>query len=233
MPKGWEHDESESAGTAADPSRPSPPLIPDLHNGGGSLLGEEDSSLVRRCRAGDQQAFAELCGRFQGKVFRMLDRMASWPRETVEDLVQEVFLRVFRGLPSFQGEAGLSTWIHRIAVNVGISALRARSAAKRNRPTLSLDAARDALKERGRGGFEPAAPDADPSEALCIEESAHRIREAIASLPPLWNLVLTLRDLEGRSYEEIGEILGLPPGTVRSRLHRARSRVRELLDGRI
>lgn len=198
--------------------------------GEGSDREAAEAELIARCRRGDQAAFADLLDRFQPRVFRLLDRMAPWPIETVEDLVQEVFLRVHRGLPAFEGKAGLGTWIHRIAVNVGLSALRARKAEKRARRTLSLDAGRDD-DEGLRARLEPAAPGGGPAEEAARREDCARLRAAIQALPPLWNLVLTLRDLEGHSYEEIAEILGVPVGTVRSRLHRARLRVRRLLEG--
>jgi RNA polymerase sigma-70 factor (ECF subfamily) len=187
--------------------------------------------LVARIQGGDQQAFAVLLDRYQGKVQRMIRRMWSRDQQLVEDLVQDVFLRVFRGLPGFAGECSLGAWIHRIAVNVCISEIRQRRALKRDRLTLSLDAPIGGHDGKDPLYLDPPAPQVDPGEPSERDELYRQCRQAIADLPELWRVILTLRDLEGRSYEEIAEILKLPIGTVRSRLHRARARVRKAIDG--
>ena len=189
---------------------------------------EAQRELVERVVAGDQQAAADLVDQFQGRVFRMVRHMWSKERELAEDLTQEVFLRVFRGLPRFQHDCSLGAWVHRITVNVCISEIRKRRALKRDRPTLSLNAPR--FGDEDDGGIDPVAEQRSAEEAVERDELYARCRGAIDDLPELWRVILTLRDLEGRSYEEIAEILELPIGTVRSRLHRARARVRKRLE---
>lgn len=185
--------------------------------------------LVARIVAGEAAAAAELVDRYQGRVFRLVRRMYHRDRQLVEDLTQEVFLRVFRALPKFGQDCALGAWIHRITINVCISELRKRKALKRDRPTMSIHQAFDD-EDDGRT-FEPAAASATPESETERRELFEACRRAIDELPDLWRVILTLRDLEGRSYEEIAQILDLPKGTVRSRLHRARARVRARLDG--
>lgn len=186
------------------------------------------AELVRRVVAGEASAAAELVDLYQGRVFRLVRRMWSRDAQLVEDLTQEVFLRVFRALPRFGQECALGAWIHRITVNVCISELRKRKALKRDRATLSLDQTLGADDDGPRieAVAETPAPGADSEK----RELFDACRRAIAELPELWRVILTLRDLEGRSYEEIAQILDLPKGTVRSRLHRARARVRAKLE---
>ncbi|MCB9890545.1 MAG: sigma-70 family RNA polymerase sigma factor [Planctomycetes bacterium] len=191
--------------------------------------GDDAKELVDRIVSGDTSAASELVDRFQGRVFRLVRRMWARDRQLVEDLVQEVFLRVFRALPRFGQDCALGAWIHRITINVCISELRKRKALKRDRRTLSLHQSFD---EDGDGfSYEPAAPTSIPGTDTERRELFEACRRAISELPELWRVILTLRDLEGRSYDEIAEILDLPKGTVRSRLHRARARVRARLDG--
>jgi RNA polymerase sigma-70 factor (ECF subfamily) len=219
----------ENEGTGDGGGRPTPELEPETTEP--ELDRETEVALVSRIVDGDQDAFAVLLDRFQGRVFRMVRRMWSRDKQLVEDLTQEVFLRVYRGLARFQGDCALATWIHRIAVNVCISELRQRKAMKRDKPTVSID-----RPLRGDDGddalyLEPTVEARSPAEALERQELYSACRAAIDDLPELWKVILTLRDIEGRSYEEIAEILDLPIGTVRSRLHRARARVRRQLDG--
>lgn len=189
---------------------------------------QRDEGLVRRAKAGDQDAFADILDAYQGRVERLVRRMFRRERETVEDLVQEVFLRVFRGLAGFEGSSAFGTWVHRIATNVCISEIRSRRALKRDGRTLSLDQPMQGQEELR---IEPQAPPTHPGQELENQEMYAACRNAIEALPSMWRLILVLRDLEDKSYEDIAEILDLPIGTVRSRLHRARARVRRLLEG--
>jgi len=189
---------------------------------------QRDEALVRRIQAGDADAFAGILDAWQGRVERLVRRMFPRERETVEDLVQEVFLRVFRGLAGFEGSSAFGTWVHRITTNVCISEIRSRRALKRDVPTTSLD---QPLLGSEDLRIEPEAPAAAPGQDLENREMYAACRNAIDGLPSMWRMILVLRDLEDKSYEEIAEILDLPIGTVRSRLHRARARVRKLLEG--
>ena len=204
----------------------------DIDPGEGAREEEKrlDLELVARIRNGETAAFEELLERYQGRVFRLVRRMWARERQTAEDLCQEVFLRVYRGIPKFQGDCAFSTWVHRITVNVCISEMRSRATLKRNRMTLSIHAPLGG--ENGEDGryIEPVAKQLEPAEEVARRELFQACRNAIDSLPSLWRVILTMRDIEGQSYEEIAAVLDLPIGTVRSRLHRARARVRDLLE---
>ena len=224
--------------TQEDASLPFQALITDDCDGDSGDEAERrdqekarDLALVERIQAGDDGAFAEILDLYQGRVFRIVRRIWQRERETAEDLCQEVFMRVFRGIPSFQGTSAFSTWVHRITVNVCITEIRSRKALKRDRPTLSLDAPLSGGDADDPLRIEPEATVIEPGQALETRELFEACRNAIETLPSMWRMILQLRDLEEKSYEEISEILELPIGTVRSRLHRARARVRALLDG--
>ncbi|PIE23136.1 MAG: RNA polymerase sigma factor RpoE [Planctomycetota bacterium] len=234
-------------GTAAEGLRPSAPgraredgrlvdspvLDAERPESGAPFHGPdpEELRLVTALQAGEPQAFEELLDRYQRRVFRLVQKMATSHRESAEDLTQEVFLRVYRGLASFQLECSFWAWIQRITCNLCVSDLRKRKALKRDRLTLSLNAA-PAGSDPDRAPMpDPVADVPQPSEQVARRELFGRCRAAIEALPELWRVILTLRDLEGRSYEEIGAVLELPIGTVRSRLHRARARVRDMLEG--
>jgi RNA polymerase sigma-70 factor (ECF subfamily) len=231
---GSQEDESGESGTRSEPLRPftseqgsSDGASKEGAPGTDEEVRAEEIALVARIVGGDQESCADLVDRYQGRVFRMVRRMWSRERELAEDLTQEVFLRVFRGLPDFSADCSVGTWIHRITVNVCISELRQRKALKRDRRTISLDG----VDTDGEAtSIDPVDPSSAPGIDLERREQFDACRRAIDELPELWRVILTLRDLEDRSYEEIAEILELPIGTVRSRLHRARARVRAYLD---
>ena len=191
----------------------------------------DEVRLVTALQGGAPGAFEELLDRYQRRVFRLVQRMATRHREAAEDLTQEVFLRVYRGLPGFQHECSFWSWIQRITCNLCVSDLRKRKALKRDRTTLSLDAAPRGAEDEDAGMPDPAADVPQPDEQVQKKELFALCRAAIDALPELWRVILMLRDVEGRSYEEISEVLELPIGTVRSRLHRARARVRVRVEG--
>jgi len=220
---------SPESGTDTRSHRPSGPSDPEAGMDP-AWRKELDARLIARIRTGDQDAFSELLDAYQGRVYRMIMRTLSRSRDLAEDLTQEVFLRVHRGLPSFQGDCSFSTWIHRITTNVCISEVRRRKAQKRDKTTISLDAPVAGAADDDCPRLDPAADGLEPGVAVERAELYEACRRAIDALPSLWKVILTLRDLEGKSYEEIAEVLGLPIGTVRSRLHRARSKVRALLE---
>jgi RNA polymerase sigma-70 factor (ECF subfamily) len=185
---------------------------------------EED--WLRRARLGDQDAVARLVERYSKKVFHLAMRMLGEDRETAADVTQEVFLRAFRALNDFAGDCRFSTWLHQITTNVCVSELRKRRALKRRTPTLSLDAplagyGDDALT------LDPADARKSAEEQVSDRELYIHLRAAIEELPEDMRTVVQLRDLQGRSYEEIAEAIRAPVGTVRSRLHRARELLKE------
>jgi RNA polymerase sigma-70 factor (ECF subfamily) len=167
----------------------------------------EDEALVRRARAGDRPAFSLLVDRYQAPVYRVVRGILADPAEC-EDVTQEVFLKAFANLSRFRGDARFFTWLYRIAVN---EAFRARS-----RRTLPVT---DALPEAEAPPREEIDPDA-PSHAA--------LQRLLGRLSDEHRAIVTLRDLEGLSYQEVAEALEIPIGTVESRLFRARRELREL-----
>jgi RNA polymerase sigma-70 factor (ECF subfamily) len=173
----------------------------------------DERALVERCRAGDDAAFGELVDRYKNLVYAMVGRMVA-DREVADDLAQEVFLKVHRGLPYFRGDARLSTWIYRIVANVCTEA-RGRKPAD-----LSLDDDRNGVKSR-----EPGRPDS----AFADLELRDRLEKAIAQLPDNYRMLVAAHYLQGVQYEALAEALDLPLGTVKTHLYRAKRRLRELL----
>jgi len=181
---------------------------------------------MRRAQQGDLDAFRELVETFQNRILRLMIRVLHCDRGTAEDLSQEVFLRVHKGLPTFDGMARFSTWLHTIAMNVAISEYRKRRALKRAVPTWSLDAP--------FAGSDDARPDpegreVDPGERAHQGEFLARVREAVKELPEDFRDAVVLRDMQQLSYEEIAEVLQVPAGTVRSRIHRGRVMLQQKL----
>jgi len=188
---------------------------------GGDVDAEEREQLevLRRAREGDRAAFRELVESHQDRVFRLVRRVLRTDRDTAADLTQEVFLRVYRGLAGFDSRAKFTTWLHKIAMNLCVSQVRHLRALKRDRRTISLDAPISGTDDQRP---EPVAQDVGPAERAHHNEVAVAVREAVGELPDEFRHAVLLRDLQGLSYEEIAEILELPPGTVRSRIHRGR-----------
>lgn len=189
--------------------------------------GGDDSEVIRRILDGDSEAFREIVDRYHRKVLGLVYRHCGGSVDTVEDHAQEVFLRVFRGIRNFQGDAALGTWIHRIAINYLIGDARRRRALKRGRPTLSLDAP---LQSKG-GEFvaEVGSRRTDPSVEIQNEEKGVVIRDAIEALDDDLREIILMREIEQMSYEDISSTLDIPIGTVRSRIHRARGILQEKL----
>jgi RNA polymerase sigma-70 factor (ECF subfamily) len=175
----------------------------------------DEAALVARLRTRDLRAFEELVIAYQHRVFGVALRMLG-SRGEAEEIAQETFLRAYRALPEFRGEARLGTWLYAIASRLCLN--RLASPARR----LARDDP-DALTE---------APSPEPDAVAALEraELDGAVREAIAALPEDRRIVVILRDLEGLSYEEIAEVLALEPGTVRSRLHRARMDLKAKLE---
>jgi RNA polymerase sigma-70 factor (ECF subfamily) len=182
----------------------------------------DDTELVRRCQAGDLSAFDDLMVRYEKKVYSLCYRMARDPDDAA-DLAQEAFIKVYRALPAFRGRSSFSTWLFRIVTNTCLDDRRHRG----SRPSLvSLDRTVDT----GDGEMTPELPGDGPDPPDCAEkaETQAEIRVLLALLPAEQRLVLVMRDMEGYSYEEIAEVLGLNIGTVKSRINRARARLREI-----
>lgn len=177
-----------------------------------------DEELVRRAQADDERAFGELVERYETKVYSLGIKMLRNP-EDAEDVLQDTFLRAYRGLKSFKGNSTFSTWIYRITANSALMRLR-----KKQLPTVSIE---DADEREAPINIADWAP--GPVEQLLNEETRQAMNEAIESLPPEFGQVFVLRDVEGLSNAEVAEILDLSVAAVKSRLHRARLKVRNRL----
>lgn len=172
-----------------------------------------ERALVDRCRSGDEAAFSELVSRYKDLVYSMVYRLVGG-RAQADDLAQEVFLKIHRGLPYFRGDARLSTWIYRIVANV---CFEART---RRRPEVSLEPANP-----DRPRLDPGAPDA----AFGDLELRDRLDKAIAQLPDNYRMLIAAHYLKGVQYEALAEALDIPIGTVKTHLYRAKRRLRELM----
>ncbi|HEX6986772.1 MAG TPA: sigma-70 family RNA polymerase sigma factor [Planctomycetaceae bacterium] len=178
-----------------------------------------DRDLIRQCRGGAAEAFGVLVERHQDRLYASLLRMLGSADEARE-AVQDAFVHAYQKLDTFQGNAAFSTWLFRIAVNAAFSRQR-----RSRRYRTSLDGT------RGESAYEPSdhRPDADPSQPLERSETQRIVRDALAALPEEYRTALVLKEMDGFRYEEIAEIVGVPIGTVRSRIHRARNELREKL----
>jgi len=189
---------------------------------------EIDQQLVARARQGDKNAFGLLVSKYQRKVQRLLSRLVRDPAE-VEDLTQETFIKAYRALDSFRGDSAFYTWLYRIAINTAKNHLMASN----RRPMVSAT-----VHETEEGEtwdeLDTLSDSETPENLLLTQEIAQTVEEAIQSLPEELRTAITLRELEGLSYEEIAQVMGCPIGTVRSRIFRAREaiahRLRPLLD---
>lgn len=180
-----------------------------------------DVALVERHRCGDLQAFDEVYERFGEMVYNLALRLAG-NREEAADLTQEIFLRIYRHLGGFGGRSTLKTWVFRIAVN------HCRDRLSRHVPAMqSID---DRYEE---GTVSIADPSRGPEDLAVAADEGRRVMVGLARLPQVFREAVVLRDLEGLSYEEIAEVLGVRVGTVRSRIARGRDQLRDLLETKI
>jgi len=168
-----------------------------------------------RVAEGDERAFTELVRRFQGRVINLVSRVLN-DREVSDDLAQEVFVRVYVHRRNYRRGSKFSTWLFTIAANLAKNEIRRRV---RRRNWFSLDALQEMVNDS-------AIQLADPKEGQDVELQRAQLKEAIgraiAAVPEKYRVALVLRDLEGFPYEEIGQMLKIPGGTVRSRINRAR-----------
>jgi RNA polymerase sigma-70 factor (ECF subfamily) len=179
------------------------------------LVRRREEQLVRRAKDGDTDAFAELVVAHQRFVYNLALRSLSDPREA-EDVAQEAFVRAWRGLPRFRGEAGFRTWIYRIVTNLCYNRL---PRLRRELTAIGDDEIADL----------PAASYADPLSSLEAKERRAYLHMQIEALPESYRLLVTLRYQQELSYAEIAEVVGVPLGTVKTGLFRARERLREAM----
>lgn len=193
----------------------------------------EDLAIVERIRAGDSAAWSELIVRYQDRLFAVCLRMVR-DRDLASDLTQDAFVKVIKGLHSYDGRAKLSTWIIRVTMNVCLSRLRSEK--------LRRHASLEAMASPGNRGSEEAsggqtAADRisqirEPGQEESVEyhEDKERVLRALSGLDPDQRAVLILCDCRGLPYEQIAEILGVAVGTVKSRLFRARAALRDAVE---
>jgi RNA polymerase sigma-70 factor (ECF subfamily) len=188
---------------------------------------EIDQELVERAQRGDKQAFGMLVDKYQRKLGRLLSRLIRDQTE-VEDVVQESFIKAYRALPNFRGDSAFYTWLYRIGINTAKNYLVSMG----RRPQVSSD-----IEIEDAENFEDAnelRTMETPETELMTKEIAQTVNDTVASLPDELRTAITLREIEGLSYEEIATLMDCPIGTVRSRIFRAREtiaqKLRPLLD---
>lgn len=176
-----------------------------------------DQELVRRVQAGDKRAFDVLVQKYQHKLVKLITRYVHDPVEAL-DVAQEAFIKAYRALPNFRGESSFYTWLYRIGINTAKNHLVAQG---RRPPEGDIDA-----QDAEQYGFESRLKDQDTPEGIVERDEVERtIFDAIDALPEDLRTAITLRELEGLSYEEIAQAMDCPVGTVRSRIFRARDAI--------
>ncbi len=187
-------------------------------------MSADEHRLIEQCRKGQTAAFGELVRRYQDRLFNTVYRLVD-STEDAQDVVQEAFLHAYQSLDRFKGDAQFFTWLYRIAVNSAISLQR------KQRSTVRLG---DLGDRRGGQGSVPEPHDlsefSQPDQALERADEERRIQSALNRLSAEHRAVLILKDLEDQKYETMAEILQVPIGTIRSRLHRARLELRGVLE---
>jgi RNA polymerase sigma-70 factor (ECF subfamily) len=216
---------SVSTRPAANGAAPAPPVVAGtfpaaVSSKRKSTVSADDHRLITDCLKGKTEAFSELVRRYQDRLYNTVYRYVGH-LEDAQDVVQETFLNAYQSLSNFKLESQLFTWLYRIAINTAISHKRKKRAA------VSIDTARN-----GEAGIEPfdGSETSRPGHALERAEEEKRIQDSLNRLSPEHRIVLILKDMEDLKYEEIADILEVPIGTVRSRLHRARQELRDVLN---
>ena len=182
-----------------------------------------EAEAIRRSQAGDSAAFDFLYQLHGRRVYALCLRMVNNPADA-EDLMQEAFLQLFRKIGTFRGESAFSTWLHRMTVNVVLMRLRRKSL-----PTDSLEETLDPDQEKGSAKRDLGAPDLRLSGAV----DRVNLERSIEQLPPGYRTVFVLHDVQGYEHNEIADIMGCSVGNSKSQLHKARTRLRELLQEEI
>jgi RNA polymerase sigma-70 factor (ECF subfamily) len=188
---------------------------------------EVDQQLVERAQRGDKHAFGLLVAKYQRKLGRLLSRFIRDPAE-VEDVTQEAFIKAYRALPSFRGDSAFYTWLYRIGINTAKNYLVAMG--RRAPTTTEFDSEEAENFEDGDQLRDLNTPEAE----LMTRQIAATVNQTMEELPEELRTAITLREIEGMSYEDIANVMNCPIGTVRSRIFRAREtiadRLRPLLD---
>lgn len=199
-------------------------MTDEVNTSPGDQAMDSDAMLVERTVAGDQKAFELLVIKYQRRIQRLIGRMVR-DVDLIEDIAQETFIRAYRALAQFRGEAQFYTWLYRIAVN---TAKKALMDLKRN-PTVSENSFKLGDDDETSQLENELTSSETPEAVLASKEIAEMVNAAMDALPEELRQAITLREIEGLSYEEIAEAMSCPIGTVRSRIFRAR----EAISGRI
>lgn len=176
-----------------------------------------DQEIVAQFRSGDRDAFAKLVQKYQSRVLTLATRILD-NRSEAEDVAQDIFVKVFQSLHEFRGASRFSTWLYRITVNHCLNYIRRRT---RQQQTLVAAEPEEWMQE---------SPTSNPHRTLEQKERWALVQAKLQVLSPEYRTILLLRDFEGLSYEEIADVLQLESGTVKSRLHRARTELKALLE---
>ena len=187
-------------------------------------MEDAERDVVRRVRDGDSDAYRLLVERHQARIQRLVGRLLGPDHGDVDDVVQEVFVKAFFSLSKFREDAAFGTWITRIAIN------RARDELKKQSGKVSLDAEPGEEAVRGLRDLLSAEPPQDDGEDEPADTAVSGlVARTVACLPDRFRVVVTLKDMEGNSYQEVAGILNCSVGTVKSRHARARQRLRQML----
>ena len=186
-------------------------------------IGDEERDWIRRSRQGEAHAYRHLVERYQGQVYRLVSSLLGYQHGNVDDVVQEVFVKAYFSLKRFREDAGFATWIYRIAVN------RARDEIRKESRHVSLDTTLSGETAQALRGLWDRAGDEEEEAPMASESLQRFVGQAITALPEKLRTVVTLKDMEGLSYPEVGQVLNCSVGTVKSRHSRARKRLRALL----
>lgn len=178
-----------------------------------------DHTLIESCLAGRREAYGQLVERYQNRLFHSLIHLLG-SQEDAQDAAQDAFVQAYEKLATFRGQSQFYSWLFRIAFNLAVSDRR-----KSKRMSVSLEARRDA------NGLEPsdANPANEPTYAMDVADRQRIVQQALSELSEEFRTALILKEMDGLSYEEIADVLEIPLGTVRSRIHRARLELRDKL----
>lgn len=188
------------------------------------MVDNTDNQLVERVKRGDQKAFELLVLKYQRKIERLVARIVR-DTDQIPDIVQETFIRAYRALPDFRGEAQFYTWLYRIAVNTAKKALL-----ELKKQPLTSSAYFSQAEENETSSIEEGLIDTDtPDAALAAKQIGETVNRAVDALPEELQQAITFREIDGLSYEEIAELMDCPIGTVRSRIFRAREAIAKKL----
>ena len=190
-------------------------------------MATDDLTLVQRVKTGDQRAFKSLVERYQRKVYSIALGMLK-DKEEARDVAQEAFIKVYKYLDHFKGDSSFYTWIYRITVNICIDVIRKRGSSKGEHIEFDETIANDTAEANiGALGTRLGT---NPQKSMLRKELAEKIQAALAEVPEKHRAILLLREVEGMSYEDLSRTLGIPKGTVMSRLFHARLKVQKILN---